>query len=123
MRYNSLTYIIKEEQKMIEVTTEENQEGAHTPLEEDEEEYSYKEAMLDCLVSSLYSFRSPLVDEQEERIRYRGDEWLKLHEQICDLYRTYGGRVREDIFRSDFKIVFEQAIVDVNRDIDELDEE
>lgn len=100
---------------MIEVTNEENREEHERLLDEFED----KSARLDCLLFYHSSKRSSLLDEhdeQERRIRDLGDEWLKLHEQICELYRIYGASAREDNFRSDFKIVFEKAISDVNDD-------
>lgn len=110
MRYNLLTYIIKEEQKMIEVTTEENREEHERLLDE----FVVEQAKLDCLLYFFSRERDNFIkerDEQEERIRDLGEEWLKIHEQICELYRIYGAN--ESNFRSDFKIIFEKAISDV----------
>ena len=102
----------------VEVTTEENREEHERLLDE----FVVEQAKLDCLLYFYSRERDNFIkerdnfikerDEQEERIRDLGEEWLKIHEQICELYRIYGAN--ESNFRSDFKIIFEKAISDVN---------
>ena len=116
----------------VEVTTEENREEYERLLDE----FVVEQAKLDCLLYFYSRERDDFIkerddfikdrdnfikerdnfikerDEQEERIRDLGEEWLKIHEQICELYRIYGAN--ESNFRSDFKIIFEKAISDVN---------
>lgn len=93
-------------------------------------EFNVEQGRLDCLLYFFSRERDNLIkerddfikdrdnfikerDKQEERIRDLGEEWLKIiHEQICELYRIYGAN--ESNFRSDFKIIFEKAISDVN---------
>ena len=77
-----------------------------------------KAAKLDCLLHDHSCKRESLLDrhdEQETRIRGLGDEWLKMYDQICELYRIYGG-IEHD-FRSDFKLIIDKAISDVNNEL------
>ena len=54
-------------------------------------------------------------DQQETRIRGFGDEWLKIYDQICELYLNYGTTV--DDFKNDLKIVSDKAIEDATEEI------
>ena len=109
----------------VEVTTEENREEHERLLDE----FEVEQAKLDCLLyfhsrerDSFIKERDDFIrkhDEQEERIRDLGESWLSIYAQIRELYCVYGARPREDNFRSDFEIVFEKAISDVNDDFDD----
>lgn len=77
-----------------------------------------KAAKLDCLLFEHSSKRASLLseyDEQETRIRGFGDEWLKIYDQICELYLNYGTTV--DDFKNDLKIVSDKAIEDATEEI------
>ena len=77
-----------------------------------------KAAKLDCLLYDHSCKRESLLndhDQQETRIRGLGDEWLKMYDQICELYRIYGA-IEHD-FRSDFKLIIDKAISDVNNEM------
>lgn len=77
-----------------------------------------KAAKLDCLLYDHSCKRESLLDkhdEQETRIRAFGDEWLKVYDQICELYLNYGTTV--DDFKNDLKIVSDKAIDDATEEI------
>ena len=116
----------------VEVTNDENREEHERLLDE----FEVEQAKLDCLLYFHSRERDDFIkerddflkdrdnfikehDEQEERIRDLGEAWLNIYEQIRELYCVYGARPREDNFRSDFKVVFEKAISDVNDDFDD----
>ena len=134
MGYNVSYFIsLKEEKKMIvEVTNDENREEHERLLDE----FEVEQAKLDCLLYFHSRERDDFIkerddfikerddfikehDEQEERIRDLGEDWLSIYGQIRELYCIYGARPNEDNFRSDFKVVFEKAISDVNDDFDD----
>lgn len=127
MGYNVSYFIsLKEEKKMIvEVTNDENREEHERLLWE----FEVEQGKLDCLLYFHSRERDDFIkerddfikehDEQEERIRDFGEAWLNIYEQIRELYCVYGARPRGDNFRSDFKVVFEKAISDVNDDFDD----
>lgn len=103
---------------IVEVTNDENREEHERLLWE----FEVEQGKLDSLLYFHSRKRDNLIkehDEQEERIRDLGESWLKIYEQIRELYCVYGARPREDNFRSDFNIVFEKAISDVNDDFDD----
>lgn len=94
-------------------TTEQIDEGS--PLFKKLED---KAARLDCLLFLHSCERDRLLDkhdEQETRIRAFGDEWLKVYDQICELYLNYGTTV--DDFKNDLKIVSDKAIEDATEEI------
>lgn len=110
---------------IVEVTNDENREEHERLLWE----FNVEQGRLDCLLFFFSRERDDFIkerdnfikehDEQEERIRDFGEAWLNIYEQIRELYCVYGARPREDNFRSDFKVVFEKAISDVNDDFDD----
>lgn len=110
---------------IVEVTNDENREEHERLLWE----FEVEQGKLDCLLYFHSRERDDFIkerddfikehDEQEERIRDFGEAWLNIYEQIRELYCVYGARPRGDNFRSDFKVVFEKAISDVNDDFDD----
>lgn len=89
-------------------TTEQIDEGS--PLFKKLED---KAARLDCLLFEHSSKRESLLDrhdQQEIRIRAFDDEWLRIYDQICELYLNYG--TTADDFKNDLKIISDKAIED-----------
>lgn len=77
-----------------------------------------KAAKLDCLLHDHSCKRESLLDrhdEQETRIRAFGDEWLRIYNQLFELYLNYGTTV--DDFKNDLKIVSDKAIEDATEEI------